>query len=126
MPAAKKFRNRLYVGFNFEADRIREFEEICWRERKSMSEKLNEMVEEQLEKNVAGLNNPIKISYGETNKDNHKDCWRHNLDRWIFIDNLEAKEMIESLPKEQLPIVFANTKRLNQHVSLLMHGKITL
>jgi hypothetical protein len=124
--ASKKYRHRLYVGFNFEQDRIKEFEDLCWRERKTMSDKLNEMISEQLEKNAVGLNNPIKISYGETNKDNHKDCWRNNLDQWIPIDSQEAREMISSLPKEQLPVIYANTRKLKQQLDLKMSGKIIL
>lgn len=126
MVRPKTYHDRTSTSLSFEKQMLNEFMELCWRERKTVSEKVTEMMQQELQKNVMGLTNPIKISYGETNKDNHKDCWRHNLDQWIFIDHQEAKEMIESLPSKQLVVVYHNANKLKQQLQLKMTGKITI
>lgn len=65
MPADRKWRHPVHKTLNFETDRYKEFQDLCWSERKSVSEKIDEMITETLEKKVMGSQNPINVSYGE-------------------------------------------------------------
>lgn len=61
----KEYRDRQPVTISLEKDRYKDFTDLCDRERKSISLKFSEMLEEELQKNVIGECNPIRISYGE-------------------------------------------------------------
>ena len=47
---------------------------------------------------------PIGISFGKSNEDSHKDCWK-DLEKWKMLDRQEIKERVGSLPKEKLPTI---------------------
>lgn len=65
----KEYRSRLEVLLSVERDRWPDFVDLCDREHKSVSLKFSEMLEEELQKNVIGESNPLKIMYGiEENK----------------------------------------------------------
>ena len=73
------------------------------------------------QKNEVGRENPLNISYNIYDLYN---CLNLSLDK--FIDAKDAKQLIENIPKEQLPIAFSNSKKLNQQIQFKMHGKITV
>lgn len=64
MPAPKKYRNTTPFLFNPELDRFNEFKDLCHRERKSVAEKLNELIVHAVERDGIGENNPLGITYG--------------------------------------------------------------
>ena len=64
MPAAKKYRNTTPFLFHPELDRFNEFKDICHRERKSVAQKLNELIIQTVERDGIGENNPLGITYG--------------------------------------------------------------
>lgn len=64
MPAPSKYRNIHRLNINIEKDMLNEFRDLCWEERKSLSDKINELIVETVEKKVVGSQNPLNISYG--------------------------------------------------------------
>src|ERR671910_913128 len=64
MPAPKKYRNTTPFLFNPELDRFNEFKDLCHRERKSVAQKLNELIVQAIESDGIGKDNPLGISYG--------------------------------------------------------------
>jgi hypothetical protein len=64
LPAPKKYRNTTPFLFNPELDRFNEFKELCHREKKSISEKLNELIVQAIETDGIGEDNPLGIMYG--------------------------------------------------------------
>ena len=66
MAPPTKYRRGIHrVLFNMERDMHKEFQELCWSERKTVSEKLNELIMEVIEKKALGDQTPINISYGK-------------------------------------------------------------
>ena len=61
----KDYRDRQPVTISLEKERYRDFTDLCDKERKSISFKFSEMVEEELQKNAVGEVNPIRIRYVE-------------------------------------------------------------
>ena len=61
----KTYRDRGQLYISAEKDILKEFQELCDKERKSVSLKLNEMMTEELQKNPLGplAGNPINIMY---------------------------------------------------------------
>lgn len=64
MAPLKRFRTKRLLTFNAELDIVKEFEEICHNERKSITEKLNELIVHTVERAGIGENNPLGITYG--------------------------------------------------------------
>lgn len=64
MTKRKSFRNRTQANLQVERDRWLEFIELCDKERKSVSLKIDEMLAEELQKNALGAQTPINILYG--------------------------------------------------------------
>lgn len=64
MPAPKKYRNTTPFLFNAELDRLNEFKAVCHKEKKSVQEKLNELIIQAVERAGIGENNPLGITYG--------------------------------------------------------------
>jgi seryl-tRNA synthetase len=81
MMKRKEYRERQSVLISFERDRYKDFIDLCDRERKSVSLKINEMLEEELEKNVIGEANPIRIRYEEKQQQNKFS--QSTLDDWL-------------------------------------------
>lgn len=61
----KEYRDRQAVTISVEKDIFTDFIDLCDRERKSISLKFSEMMEEELQKNVMGEINPLRIRYGD-------------------------------------------------------------
>jgi hypothetical protein len=76
----KEYRERQSVLISFERDRYKDFIDLCDRERKSVSLKINEMLEEELEKNATGEVNPIRIRYREKQQNKFSQS---TLDDWL-------------------------------------------
>lgn len=120
------YRQRGQMLISAEQNLIEEFQELCWKERKSMSVKFTELMQEELQKNEVGQSNPLNISYGLkhifVSKNRNIPL---TLDR--FIDSTEAKELINEIPNEALGKFFNyNVKKLSQQVQLKQTGKITV
>jgi hypothetical protein len=64
LPAPKKYRNTTPFLFNAELDRFNEFKELCHKEKKSVQEKLNELIIQTIETDGIGKDNPLGITYG--------------------------------------------------------------
>jgi hypothetical protein len=124
MPAPKKYHSRTYVGFNFEADRIKDFEHLCWTEHKTMSEKINEMVNGELEKNAIRAPNPINVSFDpEHNKDtvSHNDCWKQ-LTMYDAVEHQEMLDRTKRLDKSQFQKVLAFSRTLSTVVNIILRN----
>ena len=61
----KTYRDRSQLFISAEKDILKEFQELCDKEKKSVSLKLNEMMTEELQKNPLGplAGNPINIMF---------------------------------------------------------------
>ena len=78
----KEYRVRQTVTFSAERDRYQDFEELCDKEHKSISFKLSEMIDGELQKNALGLSeNPIGVLYNLYNNPN-KSCQK-DLTEWF-------------------------------------------
>lgn len=76
----KEYRERWPVTLSVEKDRWRDFEDLCDKERKSLSLKISEMLEKELQKNAFGEETPIKIRYGKGK--NNPFPFQMRLDAW--------------------------------------------
>lgn len=82
------------MTLSVEKDRWKDFEELCYKERKSVSLKIAEMLEEELEKKALGESNPIRISYGtEKEKPSQSD-----IRIWLSRD--DAVRMAAAVPMD--------------------------
>lgn len=63
MVRPKTYHDRTSTSVSFEKQLLNEFNELCVKERKTLSEKIGELVQEQLEKNAVGISNPIGLRY---------------------------------------------------------------
>ncbi|HSX48667.1 MAG TPA: hypothetical protein VLE44_00215 [Candidatus Saccharimonadales bacterium] len=66
MVRPRTYHDRTSTSLSFEKQMLNEFLELCRTERKSISEKVTEMIQQELEKNVIGLNNPINVGYQDS------------------------------------------------------------
>jgi hypothetical protein len=60
-----EYHTRTTITVNAELDILKEIKELCEKERKSLSEKINELFIEELEKKVVGCKNPLNVSYNQ-------------------------------------------------------------
>lgn len=69
MVRPRDYRERVVKTLNFEKNVYEEYEELCFKERISVSKKLQEFMSEQIQiqKNALGLNNPIGVGYTSYN-----------------------------------------------------------
>lgn len=86
----KQYRTRAQVYLSVEKDRWNDFVDLCDKERKSTSLKIDEMLTEELQKNEEGVRlepDPIHIKRysSRTNKSSQKP--EINLDQWLPIIN---------------------------------------
>lgn len=119
----QEYRQRKGIFFNVEQNAWEAFQELCDKERKTISLKLNEMLKEELQKNEIGRSNPLNLSYGiHTNKSTNGITI--SMDR--FIDVKEAKESVKEIPNEILCKFFNyNIKKINQQIQYKITGRIT-
>src|SRR5690242_4343037 len=67
MVRPKLYHDRTSTSLSLEKQMLADFLDLCHKERKTLTEKLNEMVQEELEKNAIGNEtNPIAIPYKNT------------------------------------------------------------
>lgn len=94
----KEYRSREQVLFSAERDLISEFRELCDKENKSLSLKLNEMIQEELEKNEWAADNPLRINFSRANKSVYNRPF--TLDPYIERAKVaETKEELENLKR---------------------------
>ncbi len=67
MGRPKAYSDRTSTSFSCEKAVLDDFLELCWKEKISLSEKLQTYMEQELKKDM-GLANPIKVSYEAQNK----------------------------------------------------------
>lgn len=111
------------MTFYLNNDRVNDFKKLCEKYGISVSEGLRQLMEQELEKNEVGTENPLNISYGLHNNKSTNDI-TINLDK--FIDPKEAKELVKEIPNEALGKFFNyNVKKLSQQIQLKQTGRIT-
>ena len=94
MVATTKYRNIHRFNVNIEKDRFNDFKDLCWEERKSISDKINELIIETVEKKALGDQTPINVSYGkEQEKPLQQQPQQLTLNDWVVkiseMDNLQ-------------------------------------
>jgi hypothetical protein len=104
----KDYHNRLPILISVEKDRWRDFQELCDRERKSYSFKLNELMEDELEKNAIGVCNPIKIRYG---KEQHKPIQTELIAWFSVVDTTTEQNELNKIKGQALEIARRTDKR---------------
>lgn len=124
MAAAKKYTAKTSCTFTTEAEVLEEFKVACQKEGTNVSNGLTEIMREKNAK-YSAKTSPIGISFGKSNEDSHKDCWK-DLEKWIMLDRQEIKERVRSLPKEKLPTIFYNSNLIKQFTQIKMDGKVTI
>src|SRR5690242_15727052 len=63
MVRERRYKRRTSFLMNTDYDVLEDFRKLCSNERKDVSEKLNELTREELQKNVVGVATPINIPY---------------------------------------------------------------
>jgi hypothetical protein len=84
MVRPKTYHDRTSTSISFERQMLNEFLELCRTERKTFSEKVSEMIQEQLEKEknaIGSDSNPINICYNIDCQDEVKA--KNTLDYYI-------------------------------------------
>ena len=71
----KRYTDRKPVYFHTEGSILEQFKEVCYRERKDVAEKLNELMRTEIQKNVSPrLRTPINITFSnDINQSGKKD-----------------------------------------------------
>lgn len=113
------------ITLYLDSARVEDFRKLCAELDISISEGIRQLVEQELEKNEAGVENPIGISFNLNNKTTHEHCWL-NLDQWLPVSNDEIKERLHTLVPQQRGTVMKMTKKIIQMNQLIQEGKITL
>lgn len=104
----KEYRNRQPVTLSVEKDRWKDFEELCDKERKSVSLKIAEMLEEELEKKALGGQNPINISYGKQ----QEKPFQSDLTAWFgHVDTVNEHQELNKLKGQALALCKRVDKR---------------
>lgn len=88
-----EYRNRTVFTSNAELDVLNEIKELCRKERKTLSEKINELFIEELEKKAVGETNPLGISYGRQEEKpslGTLDAWIRRTDAIQLIKGVDA------------------------------------
>jgi hypothetical protein len=116
-----EFRDRTQVLISTERDRFKEFQQLCDKESKSVSLKLKEMIEQELEKNVMGLHNPIAINFA-------RPCANNSLDYYIdngFVTKQYWKKELENNSNEKLEKIEAFGLTITETCKQIKHFKTT-
>jgi hypothetical protein len=132
MARPKEIRGRRMIkNIVFEGQRLEEFEELCRKERKSLSEYLRELIVRELEKKVTGGNNrahdcnPLNIKYhDETIKSSQLTFDEFPTHRWFTREDavLRVKDYIEKY-NIRLPNAFAYHNNMQQVIAFRMKGQ---
>lgn len=99
MPAPSKYRNIHRLNINIERDMFNDFKDLCWDERKSISDKINELILETVEKKAFGDQTPIKISY---NRPQQKASPMSQSDIRLWLPRNEALLMAKRYPLDAI------------------------
>lgn len=109
MARPKEIRGRRMVkNVVFEGQRLEEFEELCRKERKSLSEYLRELIEQELEKKVVGPSansNPLNLKYAdETIKSSQLTFDEFPTHRCFTREEAISKVQIDYMEKYKVPL----------------------
>ena len=118
MSRQKEIRGGITVKtFTLDAQRMDEFHELCQKTRKTMSEYIRELVEQELEKKVIGQLNPLNIKY----HDNNKSFDEFPTDRAFKVEEAHTKIREEYLEKNvPLHYAYAYHNNMQQVIALKM------
>lgn len=106
-----EYRTRTTITINAELDILKEIKDLCEKERKSLSEKINELFIGELEKKVVGQN-PLNISYDiqrEKPSLGTLDAWISRTEAIRLIKKIDDADTCEHIGKNL--IVAARFKR---------------
>lgn len=76
-----EYRTRTTITVNAELDILKDIKELCEKERKSLSEKINELMIGELEKKALGDYTPINVSYNKAEEKPLQSDIRQWLDK---------------------------------------------
>ena|SRR5690242_5931090 len=126
MVRERRYKRSTSFLMNTDYDVLEDFRKLCSNERKDVSEKLNELIREELQKNVVGVGTPINIPYSNDINQSGKKDYSISLcfDKFLGID--EIKPMVNQIPIESLSKAFSNSRRLYQQLQFKTEGKITV
>lgn len=125
MPNQRKYKERVCYSFNTDRDLLNRTQQAAKKRGMTASEYITNLMREDLQKNEVGQPNPLNLSYTARDiYDISKKGLTISLDK--FMDVTELKAAIEVIPKQSQSFAFANTKKANQQIELVMYGKITV
>lgn len=98
MPAPNKYRNIHRLNVNIEKDMLNEFRDLCWSEKKTLSDKINELIVETVEKKALGERNPIDVQYGIPEKKHLQVEEQLTIEQFIEkVRQIESSQVIGKL-----------------------------
>jgi hypothetical protein len=98
MVRERRYKHRTSFLMNTDLEVLEDFRKLCSDERKDVSEKLNEMIREEIRKKVMGCN-PISVNYN-MNDEGIKSSKLEGLDRYIEENYVTSKQWKEFFDKK--------------------------
>ena len=96
------YKDRRQFLLSIDREDLEVFQKICDNERKSMSFKLNELVQEEIQKNELGCDNPIGINFNQTNKSVHrKPTMEDYIQQAQIAETEEQLDRLKSIAKHK-------------------------
>jgi hypothetical protein len=103
-----EYHTRTTITVNAELDILKEIKELCEKERKSLSEKINELFIEELEKKVVGCKNPLNVSYNQQ----EEKPFQSDLIAWFdHVDTVNEHQELNKLKGQALALCKRVDKR---------------
>jgi hypothetical protein len=107
----KEYHQRLLISASVEQDRWKDFQELCDKECKSYSMKINELIGEELQKNALGSEeNPIGVIY-LLNKQEQKGF---QSDIRLFMRRNDIIKIAKDLTSQECDIIANNLLRVSR------------
>lgn len=100
MPAPRRYRSIRRLALNVESDMLKEFEDLCWNERKSVTDKINELIEQTVRGNGKdALAFALGNGNGNGHTTKHQQPSQYDIRLWIPYKN--ALEMVRDQVRKQ-------------------------
>lgn len=94
----KLYSNKQTVFLNIEGNVKEQLEELCFKERKTLTNKIQDLIKEEIQKKEIGLmSNPIAVSYSATMPNNIK----HKRLISVFEDSANTKTDVFHMLKDE-------------------------
>ena len=109
----------------FDSSRVKEFEELCKKERKSMSEYIRDLVSQELEKKEVALNNPLNLKYAdESIKSSESKFLEFSTNRYFTREEAQSK-VTDYIEKYNVPLpnAFAYHNNMKRVIEVKMQRK---